>query len=227
MYSPQKRKRCVLRCLAGEVLAEVARQEKVDEKTLQRWVKADGPKDKPKDNADSENGLSKKSVDVASRGNASPEGVDPRIEAALGKAGAGSPTTVKPEEIAAQKALTLETDQAFCLSSIKTSKAASIVMVAPFLGIPPTHPKIQTMIELAPHTIEVVKANAGPLAAELRKVIGDSLYLVYMALLGEGVMTAFSMFLLFRELHPKKPKADKASEAHDGAHKREQEGPKA
>lgn len=218
MFTAQKRKRCVLRVLAGEVLAEVARQEKVDERTLQRWVKADKPKEKDA----LKDGLSETPSPAAPTGNAAPEGKNDRIEAALREAGAPSAAAVvRPEEIAAQKALTLQGDQEFCLSTIKTSKAAGVVMTAPFFRIPPTHPKIQQIIELAPHTVEVIKANAGPLAAELRKVIGDSLYLVYMALLGEAVMASFSMWVLFRELHPRKPKAEKD---HEAAHREQQEG---
>lgn len=214
MFSPEKRKRCVLRVLAGEKQADVARSERVDEKTLQRWVKADAPKDKDGKRVP----LSEKPVDVPSRGNDPDQGVDPKIEAALGKVGGGTAPTVTPVEIAAQKALTLQEDEAFCLSAIKTSKAASVVMVAPFLRINPANPKLQQLTQLSPGTVETIKANAGPLAAELRKVIGDNLYLVGMALLAETVVTAFGMYLLFRELYPKKEKSEKAEKAHEAAH---------
>ncbi len=225
MIDPKKRKRCVLRVCAGEKIVDVSKSEKVDERTIQKWMKTDAPADWKAKAAEKAVSIPGKSETPggAAPGEKGPEnGPDDKIEAALGKAGAGQVSTaVSPSEIAAQKSLTLESDTAFCLSSVKTSKAVGLVTAAPIFGISPNHPELLALIELAPHTVETIKANAGPFAAELRKVIGDNLYLVYAALLGETVAGAFGVWTLAKRMNAQRKALKKAAEEHGAAHGKE------
>jgi len=142
------------------------------------------------------------SVDNVVKLEATPEPeVDDDYKKALEAAGvpiAKAPEPDKPitaQEVVAATKDAAEQDAEHCIQILGGAKSMLTgTVIDLLLDEPADSPEFVKYLELRPETVRIIKANASALKAEVDKVIGNSMTIVYVTLLGDVVATGLGIW---------------------------------